>query len=98
MAVKIMEYLTEEDYVVAAQNGISRKRAYQRFYQYFWDRERTITQPIEKVSRWDRYKSVCESNGISQNTFDRRIRHGKSSEEAATTKLSTRGRKKVGNS
>lgn len=94
MAVRILEYLTEEDYAIAASNGIRRKRAYNRFYQNGWDSERTITLPIEKISRWDRYKSICEANGISQNTFDRRIQHGMSPDEAATTKLSSRGRKK----
>jgi hypothetical protein len=93
-----LEYLTDEDYAIAAKNGISQKRAHQRFYQYGWDRERAFTQSIDKVTRWDRYKSICEANGISQNTFDRRIKRGKSPDEAATTKLSSRGRKKVSNS
>lgn len=93
-----MKYLTEDDYIIAAANGISQKRAYQRFYQYGWDRERTITQPIDKISRWDRYKSICKENGISQAMFNARILLGKSPYEAATTKRSSRGRKKVGNS
>lgn len=89
-----MEYLTEEDYITAEKNGISRKRAYQRFYLSGWEKERTITQSIDKISRWDCYKSICEANGISQNTFDGRIRRGMNPEEAAKTKLSSKGRKK----
>jgi hypothetical protein len=86
MAVRLMEYLTEEDYAVAAANGISRKRAYQRFYENGWEKERAITQKIG-ASRWSMYHEKCEANGITQQRFNDRIRRGKSPEDAATTPL-----------
>jgi hypothetical protein len=84
-----MEYLTDEDYLIAERNGISHKTAYQRFYLTGWTKERAITQKIEP-SRWSVYREICETNGISQQTFNDRIRRGKSPEEAATTPVGKR--------
>jgi hypothetical protein len=86
VVVRILEYLTEEDYAIAASNGISRKRAYQRFYDNGWEKECAITRRIG-ASRWSIYREKCEANGITQQRFNDRIRRGRNLEEAATTPL-----------
>lgn len=78
-------YLTEEDYAIAEKNGISRKRAYQRFYQNGWEKERSITQPIRKGTLWKNYREKCESIGITKASFYSRIYRGMSPEEASVT-------------
>jgi hypothetical protein len=78
-------YLTEEDYSIAAKNGISRSRAYQRFYQNGWDKERSITQPIKKGTVWKNYREKCEAAGITKAAFYSRIYRGMSPDEASIT-------------
>jgi hypothetical protein len=78
-------YLTEEDYDIAAKNGISRKRAYQRFYQNGWEKKRSITQPINKGTMWKNYREKCEAIGITKAAFYSRIYRGMSPEVASTT-------------
>lgn len=67
-----MEYLTEEDYKIAKENGISRKVAYSRFYCQHWSRKRTITEPVQG-SLWREHKELCEKNGIAKATFYQRL-------------------------
>jgi hypothetical protein len=77
-------YLTEEDYAIAANNGISRKRAYQRFYQNGWEKERSITQPIVKGTLWEKFSEKCEVIGITKAAFYSRVYRGMSPEEASS--------------
>lgn len=86
-----MDYLTDEDYIIAEKNGISHQRAYDRFYINGWDKQRAITQPLKKVSIWEQYRDKCESHGIAKPTFYYRINNGLSPEEAATFPLVTSG-------
>lgn len=86
-----MEYLTDEDFEIAKSNGISRKRASQRFYQLCWNRERSITEPVGenhrkkgKGRRYGKWKSIAEGNGIAQSTFYCRLKRGWSYQMAAT--------------
>lgn len=77
-----MEYLTDADYEIAAQNGISHKYAYHRFYIMCWERERAITTPItHKKNLWSKYKTFSK---VSEVTFYNRVREGMTPEEAAS--------------
>lgn len=96
-----MEYLTDEDFEIAKNNGISRKRASQRFYQSFWDRERAITEPVGENHRkkgrgrkYGKWTSVAESNGIEKTTFYDRLKRGWSYKMAATKPPGKQGKKK----
>jgi hypothetical protein len=91
-----MKYLTNDDYEIAAKNGISYNVAYARFYEYGWSKEDTITKPIIKPNMWPTHKELAYSNGIGQNTFHARVRKGMTPEEAATTPLKQRGGKYLG--
>jgi hypothetical protein len=83
-------YLTPEDFAIARKNGISYRRAYERFYRYNYDKQRAITEPIrpKEHSLYAKYKHICV---VSRLSFNIRIAKGMTPEEAATTP-STRGR------
>jgi hypothetical protein len=83
------EVLTPEDFAIARANGISYHHAYERFYSYFWDKQRAITEPIrpKEHSLYAKYKDICI---VSRKSFNRRIAKGMSPEEAATTPISQR--------
>lgn len=96
-----MEYLTPEDYKVAERNGIRYLVAYKRFYEYGWDKEKTITHPIIK-SQGDRVRKYSDElmqqakdNGISDNLFYRRINKlGWTPERASIEPPKASGRRK----
>ena len=78
-----MEYLTDEDFQTAQQNGISKTTAYQRFYEYGWTREDTVTKPVNShllVSA--EYKKKCAEVGLSYSTFTKRVKRGMKPEMA----------------
>ncbi|MCU5414805.1 hypothetical protein OCE50_28475 [Bacillus wiedmannii] len=78
---------TEEDYKIAARNGISKANVNQRVYGYHWSVERAITDPLQNKKGKESNRPlvfIAEQNGISASTFYRRIRNGMSEIEAAT--------------
>jgi hypothetical protein len=78
-------FLTDEHYLIAEQNGISKRNVYQRWYYYGYDIQRAITEPLKTCSNvWSEWKEVCKSNGISNDCFNMRIKKGMPPEEAAT--------------
>lgn len=79
-----MEYLTKQDYETAQKNGISRKNAYNRFYNLGWSREKTITHSIIKKNLWEQWKDKAVVKNI---TFYHRVQSGWDYEKAATTPL-----------
>jgi hypothetical protein len=82
----LTEYLTDDDFATAARNGISRRRAYERFYNWGWERERAITQPLQKRGHlWVQYKAKCAEINLSRAGFIGRIDSGMTPEQAATT-------------
>lgn len=95
------EFLTEEHYAIAAENGISRRNAYQRFYAYGWDMDRTISVPAtgkgtKPGSKSDDFMKLAESNGISYKTYYSRVRYlGWTKERAASTPVMEKGSNKV---
>ncbi len=84
-----MIYLTEDDYMQAEQNGISRRVAYQRFYHYDWSKERSITEPLRKMDQERlKWRAIAVENGVAKKLFDARLRAGWSYEEASRPPLS----------
>lgn len=79
-------YLTDEDYVIAEANGISKDNAYQRVYTYGWDVEKAITEPLKRQidikSQWEKYKDASK---VAKSTFYGRLAKGWESEKAALT-------------
>jgi hypothetical protein len=78
--------ITDEAFRVAKGNGISRKNVRQRYWDYGWDIEKAITEPVIKFSapRWPMWKEIAEKNGVSSVLFNVRIGSGMTPEEAAT--------------
>jgi len=86
-----MNYLTPEDYAIAKSNGISRKRAHERFYHNDWSAERAITEPTGHYHS-NNYKELLKQaheNGvmITLGGLYQRIYKGMSEEEAVTKPL-----------
>lgn len=79
-----VEYMTPEDYEIARMNGINYKIAYERFHNYFWTKQRTITEPVGKKPLWDEYKEQALKNGVSYQMFLRRIKKGETPEMAVS--------------
>jgi hypothetical protein len=78
-----MEYLTDADYEIAKENGISKLLAYNRLYQLGWDKNRTITQPVrEKLGPWEQHKN---KSLVKKSTFYERMKKGMAPDEAAQT-------------
>ena len=81
---------TESDYEIAEANGISRKNVKQRLNYGFTIIE-AITKPLGKnrknLDAYERWRGICDANGIGFKTFESRLKQGKSEEVAATTKL-----------
>ncbi len=77
--------LTEEDYQKAISNGIHRERARERFYNLGWDKERTITEPINKKADRSNWIKIAAEHGITRAAFNTRLQRGWSEEKAATT-------------
>ncbi|USK56546.1 hypothetical protein LIS82_08780 [Cytobacillus solani] len=88
-----MEYLTDQDYELAESRGISRQNAYLRFYQYGWSKRRTINTPVKVYANpWLEWKSIAESNGISERRFRKRVAAKWTPERAATEPLRIRSK------
>ncbi|MDA1920692.1 hypothetical protein [Bacillus cereus group sp. BcHK140] len=80
---------TDEDYKIAARNGISKANVNQRVYGYHWSIERAITEPLQNKKGKESNRSlvcIAEQNGISASTYYRRIREEGMTEIEAATK------------
>ena len=87
-----MEYLTDEDYEIAAKNGICKNTVNSRFYQSGWTREKSITTPVMPRRTYPKeWVNLAKKNGISKNLFIMRIRRGLTYEEAATLEIVKEG-------
>jgi hypothetical protein len=84
--------IAEKYYIIAEANGISRANVQSRFWNYGWDMERVITEPLRKSdSVWLQWKETSLKNGISNECYCARVRKGMTPEEAATTPVQKRG-------
>ena len=84
-----MEYLTDEDYAIAAENGIKRGTVYSRFHNSGWSVERSINKPTMRPtaktgSKYDKYFAIGEKHGIPSNTIRVRLSIGWSANRACT--------------
>ena len=66
-------YLSPEDLKTAKENGVSAKRAHERFYYLNWSKERAVTTPVRTHNTKERdWAEIAEKNGISRNTYYKR--------------------------
>lgn len=83
-----MEFLTEEDYRIAEQNGIDRMNVYNRVHNLIdpWPIEKAITKPVKRkgTSKHGKWLKIAHENGIYTELFQGRKRLGWSDEKAAT--------------
>lgn len=77
--------LIEEDYQRAKANGIHRERVRERVYNLGWDKERAVTEPINKKIDRTHWINVAAEHGITRAAFNTRLQRGWSEEKAATT-------------
>jgi hypothetical protein len=91
-----VEYLTDDDYKIAAKNGINYNIVYSRFYEYKWSKEDAITKPLHKPNLWPTYRDLAYEHGVGQDTFYIRVRSGMTPEEAATKPLRKKGANYLG--
>jgi hypothetical protein len=84
-------YITDEDYAIAAKNGITKNAVWQRVYNSNWSKEDAITKPLLKRRNHRQWEVVCKQNGIRWNTFLQRVNtYGWKPEKAATTPTRTK--------
>jgi hypothetical protein len=79
-------YITDEQYLIANRNGISKKNVYQRVNEYGWSVEKAITQTLHntKNKKTDRtLMLLAELNGVNYGTYKKRIKDGMDPHEAA---------------
>lgn len=78
-------FLDENDYSIAAENGISRDEADKRFYEQAKSYEKSVGAKEPKT-----WREIAVENGISAGTFDSRVNLGWRRERAATEKVHKR--------
>lgn len=84
--------ITEEQYAIAATNGINKHTAYTRVTRLDWSVEKAITQPVtKKLFLTDEQFKIAASNGISRDCAYQRVKNYKWSIEDAITKPIARG-------
>ena len=79
-------YLTDEDFKIAAKNGLREVLVYQRFYMRGWSAERAITEPVNDGSKIEELMKIANENGIEihRNTLANRLRNGWTEQESTT--------------
>jgi hypothetical protein len=76
--------LTEEDFKIAEQNGLSRQLVKDRFNKRLWSKQRAITKPKQGThnSAWSKWKDLSK---VDRRAFERRLSKGWDPMKAATT-------------
>jgi hypothetical protein len=83
-------YITPEEYAIGESNGISERRVYARVNYDNWSIERAITEPLKKNKYkilFDEWKPVCDKNGVSYETFRKRMAKKNMTPEKAAAKI-----------
>lgn len=80
-----MEYITDEDYLKAEQNGIKRPTVRSRVMEFGWDVEKAITTPPKKFIKIPpQILREIKKNNISIATYRGRIKLGWSIKRASS--------------
>lgn len=61
-------YISPNDYQIAEKNGIPTHLVNNRIRDYGWDKQRAITQPVQKTDLKE-WAKIAKQNGIAYNTF-----------------------------
>lgn len=90
-------WITEEEFAMAAENGISRRRLHIRVYEYEWDLEKAMTAPIGSVHhtperKHGKWLKIAIENGISKSTFYSRLNTGWEYIDAANKPVRKKGK------
>ncbi|MNH78589.1 hypothetical protein D3C73_308960 [compost metagenome] len=89
--------ITEEDYRLAAENGISRKILGQRIHEYGWDKERAINTRLRVQTDHGDWPKIAEQNGITKKSYYKRVlKHNIPPGQAATLPRYSRLRERKG--
>ncbi|WP_338630440.1 hypothetical protein [Clostridium baratii] len=83
-------YITPEEYEIAERNGISERVVCERIRKLAWDKERAITEPIITKNKYGNLVNIARENGVSKETFYKRMKLGWESHRAVTTPVKTR--------
>lgn len=79
-------YLTMQDFEIADSNGIKRKSVERRVYDFGWEIERAITEPINErhyaTGAWSRWESIAV---VTYQNFRTRLSRGWNEHDAALT-------------
>lgn len=82
-----MNYITAEEYEIAASYGINKRALDRRIYDLGMDRAEAIVRPLGHTCN-TRYYKIAERNGICRQTFKNRVyRLGWSKERASCQPL-----------
>jgi hypothetical protein len=83
-------FITDREYEIALNNGISKRRVDHRVRVLYWDKKRAITQPVKHIKRGYitiEIRKKAADNGISYSLLRKRISNGMSLDEAVNTPL-----------
>ena len=84
-------YITPEEYAIALNNGISRDLVNKRVRMHSWDKLKAITVAPKTIKKYSKeIIELAESNGISIDTFYKRMAYGWSQQRAATELINSR--------
>lgn len=83
-------YITPEEYLIAAKNGISKATLESRIRKYGWNKDKALNEPVKKTIDRKKWYAVAAKNGISKQLFLSRVNKDKwDPERAATEKVTT---------
>ena len=78
-------YITQEDYKIAEENGISKDTLLSRVRKLGWDIDRAITKPVRGKRKFTEEEiKIMKKNGLDRNTVTCRLQYGWALEEALT--------------
>lgn len=82
-------FISDEDYKIAAANGVDRKNVSNRVYQLGWSVKKAIITPIKTYKKTNygitkEQREIAYKNGILRQTLDFRLKKGMSIQEAIT--------------
>lgn len=84
-------YVTPEEYKIAESVGISNDLVNKRIRLYAWTKIKAITTKPNEIQKYSNsVKELLKKNGISEETFYKRISYGWSVQRAATEPINLR--------